>query len=95
MLIIMAVFHWPSKIEQRYDSRVTWHVATLVWVEWGVLNINLTPEVGVTPDGGVGGVNLDTRAISALQVGVVVVGMNVTLLLTKLAVQTMNINSQC
>ena len=48
------------------------------WSE-GYLNINLTPEVGVTPDGGVGGVNLDTRAISALQVGVVVVGMNVTL----------------
>ena len=41
--------------------------------------MNLTPEVGVTLDGGVGGDNLDTRAISALQVGVVVVGMNVTL----------------
>ena len=74
-------------------SRGTW-LHLYGWSE-GYLNINLTPEVGVTPDGGVGGVNLDTRAISALQVGVVVVGMNVTLLLTKLAVQTMNINSQC
>ena len=45
----------------------------------GIWTINLTPEVGVTLDGGVGGDNLDTRAISALQVGVVLVGMNVTL----------------
>ena len=73
-------------------SRGTWQ-HSYGWSE-GYLNINLTPEVGVTPDGGVGGVNLDTRAICALRVGVVV-GTIVTLLLTKLAVQTMNINSQC